>query len=558
MNKASIEQYATSTWVRSLGIVFLCVLLILATLWFEQPPAPKGEDVPILQFSAARAFKHVQAIAREPHPSGTDENAKVRSYLVEQMKLLGLQPSVKTYPSKGMVKHTTGSFDLHNIIGIHKGTKPGKALMLTAHYDSTPYGSGANDDAVGVAALLETARILQASPPLERDIWFVLTDGEEKGLLGAELFWLDEKQREEIGLVLNFEARGSKGPSLMFQTSKDNGALISDFASFAGSPVSSSVLGGIYRTMPNDTDLTVSLRAGIPGLNFAYIGGWDKYHTAQDTPENVSLATLQHHGENALAAAKRFGNMDLEQLNEPERIYFNWFSMLLHYPDAWTVPMSILIGIGWLLGIAVLVKKKAIALKGMASSFLIILGSMISSVTLSYLLFVGGVYGGNLIAGVQLNLASIPAPTNLAFPLAALFVHLVITRLTRHVVNELEMMLTGMLFYFVLLIAAIGLIPGASYLFLLPLLIHGIVIACTLLKSNPTASISHSWIHFVLAIAPLTLTTSLLHLLYTGMPLFINLFSSVLCVLIFTLLQPLMTNLIVIRSSRAEHYMKGK
>ncbi|NEZ42275.1 M28 family peptidase [Paenibacillus alvei] len=558
LNKTLTEQYSISMWVRSMGIVILCVLLILSTLWFEQPPAPKGEDAPKLQFSAARAFKHVQAIAQKPHPSGTDENAKVRAYLVEQMKLLGLQPSVKTYPWTGIVKGATESLELHNIIGIHKGTKPGKALMLLAHYDSTPFGPGANDDAVGVATLLETARVLQSSLPLERDIWFVLSDGEEKGLLGAELFWLDEKLREEIGLVLNFEARGSKGSSLMFQTSKDNGALISGFASFAVSPVSSSMLGEIYRMMPNDSDLTVSLQAGIPGLNFGYIGGWDKYHTAQDAPENVSLATLQHHGENALAAAKRFGSMDLEQLIEPDHVYFNWFTILLHYPDAWTVPMSVLIGVGWLLAIAVLLKKRAIALKGMANSFLIILGSVILSVILSYLLFVGGVYIGNLIAGMQLNLASIPASVNLAFVLAALFVHLLITRLTRHVVNGLEMMLTGMLFYFLLLIAAIGLFPGASYLFLLPLLIHGIVISFILFKPNPAASIYHSGIHIVLAIAPLTLTTSLLHLLYTGMPLFINLFSSVLCVLICTLLQPLMTNLIVIRSSQAAHNMKGK
>ncbi|KJB88978.1 peptidase M28 [Paenibacillus sp. E194] len=544
-----VHQTYMTSW-SALGIAVICIMLVLATLWSEQPPAPKGENAPIEQFSAERAMKHVRAIAQLPHPSGSLENERVRTYLVEQMELLGLQPNVNMYPRAGQFNGISESFELHNIIGVHKGTKPGKALMLTAHYDSTPFGPGANDDAVGVAALLETARILQASPSMDRDIWFVLTDGEEKGLLGAEAFWLNNKVREQIGLVVNFEARGSRGPSIMFQTSRDNGNLISEFASFAVSPVSTSLLGDMYRTMPNETDLTVSLNAGIPGLNFGYIDGWDKYHSEQDTPDNVSMATFQHHGENALAAAKQFGSMDLEQLNGSDRVYFNWFTMLLHYPASWTIPMSILIGIGWLFCIAVFFKKRTITLKGMALSFLLTLGSIITSVVIGYLVFVGVMYIGSSVAGMPLEPASIPAQVNLAFVLIALLVHLVFTRLTRHRVNVLEMILTGMLFFFLLLIVVLGLIPGASYLFLFPLLIHCIVIGCTLHKRNPIIVLQRPWVSLVFALAPLTLTTSLFHVLYTGMPLQITVFTTVLCVLILTLLQPLMTSLTMVRRSR--------
>jgi Peptidase family M28 len=552
-----VHQTYMTRW-SALGIAVICIMLVLATLWSEQPPAPKGENAPIEQFSAERAMKHVRAIAQLPHPSGSLENERVRTYLVEQMELLGLQPNVNMYPRAGQFNGISESFELHNIIGVHKGTKPGKALMLTAHYDSTPFGPGANDDAVGVAALLETARILQASPSMDRDIWFVLTDGEEKGLLGAEAFWLNNKVREQIGLVVNFEARGSRGPSIMFQTSRDNGNLISEFASFAVSPVSTSLLGDMYRTMPNETDLTVSLNAGIPGLNFGYIDGWDKYHSEQDTPDNVSMATFQHHGENALAAAKQFGSMDLEQLNGSDRVYFNWFTMLLHYPASWTIPMSILIGIGWLFCIAVFFKKRTITLKGMALSFLLTLGSIITSVVIGYLVFVGVMYIGSSVAGMPLEPASIPAQVNLAFVLIALLVHLVFTRLTRHRVNVLEMILTGMLFFFLLLIVVLGLIPGASYLFLFPLLIHCIVIGCTLHKRNPIIVLQRPWVSLVFALAPLTLTTSLFHVLYTGMPLQITVFTTVLCVLILTLLQPLMTSLTMVRRSRSAKIVDRK
>lgn len=230
----------------TIGISFICLLLILATIWFEQPFTSKDENASTDQFFAARALKHIEAMATQPHPIGSAANAEVRTYVLKQMELLGLSPRVDTYHSSGdEIDGEVTSFDIHNIVGIRKGMKPGKALMLTAHYDSVSDGPGANDDVSGVATLLETARILQAGPPSERDIWFVFTDGEEAGMLGAKEFWQESKHRDAIGLVVNFEARGSSGPSIMFQTSPENGMLISELASIAKYPVSNSMLGNM-------------------------------------------------------------------------------------------------------------------------------------------------------------------------------------------------------------------------------------------------------------------------------------------------------------------------
>ena len=118
-----------------------------------------------------------------------------------------------------------------NVLARIKGQGPPgkKALMLCAHYDSVHEGPGASDNAAGVAVVLETLRALKAGPPLERDVIALFTDGEECGLLGSRLFVNEHPWAKEVGIVLNFDARGNSGPSIMFETSDGNGWLISQY-----------------------------------------------------------------------------------------------------------------------------------------------------------------------------------------------------------------------------------------------------------------------------------------------------------------------------------------
>jgi hypothetical protein len=86
---------------------------------------------------------------------------------------------------------------------------------------------------------------------------------------------------------------------------------------------------------PGAGDFDVFGPAGRQGLNFALIGGPSYYHTPRDTPENLSLRSLQHQGSYALALALYFGHIDLDHSPKPNRIYFDVFGQLLvHYPEA--------------------------------------------------------------------------------------------------------------------------------------------------------------------------------------------------------------------------------
>ena len=123
--------------------------------------------------------------------------------------------------------------------------------MLCAHYDSVPEGPGASDDAAGVAVVLETLRALKAGPPLDRDVIALFTDGEESGCLGARVFVDEHPWAGDVGIVLNFDARGNSGPSIMFETSDGNGWLIRKYAQAAQQPLATSVSMDVYKIMPN-------------------------------------------------------------------------------------------------------------------------------------------------------------------------------------------------------------------------------------------------------------------------------------------------------------------
>jgi hypothetical protein len=333
------------SWAITWSVFVLCIFLAALSIYKQQPPDSVPASAIPTEFSSGRALRHVEAISRNARPLGSLEHARVSNYILGEVASMGVAPA--EFQETTVVSDIWGIpyrvAKVRNILARLKGRGQGqgKAVLLASHYDSVSTGPGAGDNAVAVAALLETLRALKAGAPLKNDVILLFTDGEEAGLLGARAFVDEHPWAKDVGIALNFDARGTTGPSYMFQTSDQNGSLIQEFAQAAPHPIASSVANEIYRLLPNDTDMTVFNRAGFDGLNFAYIDGSTKYHTMRDSYANVDERSLQHDGSYALALTRRFGNIDLPAPKQSNAVYFNAFgAFFFHYPGAWVLPLT--------------------------------------------------------------------------------------------------------------------------------------------------------------------------------------------------------------------------
>lgn len=324
----------------------LVVLSIWYTFYSSMPQQITNLETPPQEFSTLRALEHVKKIAAHPHYLGSPKHKETQIYIVNELKKLGLQPEIQ----EGFTVYTSGECSRpQNIIAKIKGSGNGKALLLLTHYDSDPHSSyGASDAASGVATILESLRAYISTNKIPKnDIILCFTDGEELGLNGANLFVSKHPWAKNIGLALNFEARGSGGNAYMLmETNGKNSKMIDAFSKADPKyPMTNSLAYSIYKMLPNDTDLTVFRELGdINGFNFAFIDDHYDYHTANDTWQNLDLNTLQHQGSYLMPLLSYFSETNLSDLKSGEDyVYFNApiFS-IIKYPYSWIYGLLIL------------------------------------------------------------------------------------------------------------------------------------------------------------------------------------------------------------------------
>jgi hypothetical protein len=322
-----------------IGIALMLVGLALRT------PAPRPAAAPATLFSAERAMQNVRAIAQRPHPIGSADAARVRDYIAGRLQSLGLQAHVQrdeAFFDAWRLPPVLASVE--NVVGVLAGQSPQlPAIVIMSHYDTVPTSPGAGDDSAGVAAALELAANLRAGGPLDRTVIFLFTDGEEVGLLGAAAFFESDPLSQRVGVVLNMEARGTSGRAMMFETSERAGDLVRLWGANAGMPVANSLMGSVYRRMPNGTDLTVPLKRGLPGMNFAFLGDQFGYHTMVATPERLDVGSLQHLGDQVLPVVLALGKAPELPVTNPDVVHFDVLGHTLILYPTW---------IGW--GLAML------------------------------------------------------------------------------------------------------------------------------------------------------------------------------------------------------------
>ncbi len=289
----------------------LAVFAVLFALFFFRA-APlqldpvRAENSPT-QFDATRAIDRLSRVLDgKPHPVDSDTLDATRARLLQEIQSLGYTPDVKdeTGCRSAINGSATRCARVQNIV-FRAGPATGPALVLTAHYDSVDASPGFGDDGIGVAVWLEVAQHLKETPPA-KPVVFLITDGEEAALLGAQAFVQAKSYGIEIGRIINLEARGVRGPAMMFETGHPNAGVVSDWAKSGARPFSNSMMTAVYELLPNSTDLTVHLNDGHNGVNIAISDGLDFYHTAHDDLAHLDRASVQHMGDQALGATRAF------------------------------------------------------------------------------------------------------------------------------------------------------------------------------------------------------------------------------------------------------------
>ncbi|MEG1586298.1 MAG: M28 family peptidase, partial [Bacteroidales bacterium] len=284
---------------------FILIFLLCVTFWISW-------SYPFIKFrndeiATGHMLKSIEKISHTPHSfRNPKERAMVRSYLTEQLQKQGAQVQLFSYDS--IPTRTGDSVRITNIYArldpkqVHDSTQ---YILFLAHYDSsgktsalTPdstYSFGAADDGYGLAVILETVRRLkQTHSEWRQGIKVLFTDLEEEHMAGMKkALERNPEIFDQVNFAINIEARGVKGPALLFETSPRNEKLMQLYR-VASDTYSYSLTSAVYRVMPNYTDFAC-IRNQIPGLNFAVIDNLNYYHTEQDQFTNVSEKSLNHY-----------------------------------------------------------------------------------------------------------------------------------------------------------------------------------------------------------------------------------------------------------------------
>jgi peptidase M28-like protein len=473
-SKAQSVTHFPGTGARLASIIVLFLALIAGLAIYLQNRLPKAlpESASLSEFSAGRALRYLQTIGARPHPLGSQEHLSVRDYIFRELSNLGLNPEMQK--ATAVNKRSGPPFSagaVENIMARIKGTESSRAFLLVCHYDSVPTSPGASDDGAGVVTLLETARALKAGPPLKNDVILLFTDGEEVGLLGADAFVAEHPWSRDVGVFLNFEARGNSGPVLMFETTEANGDLIRQFGNAAPRPLASSFFYEIYKLLPNDTDFTVLKRMDAQGMNFAFVNGINHYHTKLDNLKEINQGSLQHEGSYALALTRHFGNLDLNKPKAGNSVYFNVIgATFVNYPGALTIPLSVFTVLLFAFLVVRGFRKKDLTVFGIVWGGLGLVASVIASATIVWLLW-------RLVLAIRQSYRWVPwgepyhsNTFRLGFVLLALAATLAIFILLGKKVSARNLVVGSSLCWLLSSVWVSVALPGGSYLFTLPLL----------------------------------------------------------------------------------------
>jgi Peptidase family M28 len=490
------NPFGKTNWSQRLVILSVILFSIAITLWQMVPPNVIPATAPLTEFSADRAMPDLKAIAQAPHPIGSAAHTAVREYLMTQLKAMGLQPKIQTTT---VVQPGDGGFGagrVNNVLVRIPGKASTGAIVLDGHYDAADTGPGASDCGSCVVTGLETLRAIRAGLPLNNDLIFVFADGEEVGMLGARAFATEHPWAKDVKLAINFEASGSRGAAVMYITSRNNQRLISEFIKAVPYPRMTSFSPAFWGLLPGaqiGCDLEEYIARGSGGFGFYYAGDTPAYHTLRDNVTEIDRRSIQHNGSYSLSLLQHFGNLDLKTLKATQNaVYFNILpNVVLHYPESQVLPLAIVTSILFVTVVWLGFRARKLTFKGIGLGAIAFLLSSIGVVILNVLGWwlmrsLNPSLQVLLIGNYQANLYHL---SFLVLTLATMMA--IYTRLCRRFQMS-DLVIGALVVWLLLTIVSSAWLPGASYLFAIPLLFNLLAWSWIFLTRN------QSWIGILL------------------------------------------------------------
>ncbi|UJP64688.1 M20/M25/M40 family metallo-hydrolase [Mongoliitalea daihaiensis] len=251
-----------------------------------------------------RLERHVQILAAdslEGRGLGTIGHAKAVAYLEQQMEEIGLQPFqngsfIHEFPYKVQLVQVNGK----NIVGMIPGSDPElskEIIVVGAHYDHLgfeilPSGTqrnfpGADDNASGVAGMLEIARlVLTGNERPKRTLVFIAFDAEESGLIGADRFVKADKPFDNSAIKAMFSL------DMIGMLGKAKGLELKGWETLADAKDLMARAQAREEITIKKMDASIEMRTdtwpfgkiGIPAIH-VFTGLISPYHKPEDTPD---------------------------------------------------------------------------------------------------------------------------------------------------------------------------------------------------------------------------------------------------------------------------------
>jgi aminopeptidase YwaD len=248
-----------------------------------------------------RLRRHVSVLASDSllgRGLGTEGAEKARAYIIQQFKTAGIKPlkgDLTGFIQPFSFRQSNTWIQAYNIVGVIEGSDPelkNEYILIGAHYDHLGYElnddekkifPGADDNASGVASIIEIGRYFAANPKLlKRSLLIVAFDAEESGLLGSEHFVQDSPvPLETIKLMFSLDMVG------MLEENK--GLILKGMGTMLNGPELAKTLAEKYDfairkigdSFERRTDTAPFAGKGIPSVH-VFTGTKSPYHKPED------------------------------------------------------------------------------------------------------------------------------------------------------------------------------------------------------------------------------------------------------------------------------------